>query len=218
VTGTRTSVDGVGAQDRRLPVVTGAGAILGGAAWVTACVIHASQPSGCVGDADCSRVAMREATYATSLLLAAAGALLVASGGGLLLLIRRDGRLGRGAVLGSASAAVGVLLLVVAVTVQALFFDGDFALMPALVVPGIALLAVGLVLVGWSVIRSEVLPRWAGIALASGAVLLVGANEQTDAVLLAVPFGVAWLVTGLALCGRRARDRPRAGSAGPPAG
>lgn len=205
-------------QDRRLAVVTGACAILGGAAWATACVIHASQPSGCVGDTDCSRVAMREATYAASLLLAAAGALLVGSGGGVLWLIRRQGRLGRGAVLGAASAAVGVLLLVVAVTVQALFFDGDFALMPAFVVPGIALLAVGLALVGWSVLRSGVLPRWAGMSLALGAVLLLGANEQTDAVLLAVPFGLAWLATGLALCGRWAGDRAAAGSAGPHAG
>jgi hypothetical protein len=42
--------------------------------------------------------------------------------------------------------------------------------------------------------------------------VLLGANEQTSAVLLAVPFGVAWLATGAALLlgGRGSGVRQRA--------
>ena len=121
-----------------------------------------------------------------------AGLMLVASGTGLLGMIRRQGRLSRAAVVGATLALVGLCLLTVAVTVQAVFFpDGDFDLMPFLVGPGVLLLAAGLAAVGWTVLRSGVLPRWAGASLLVGAVLILAANEQTDAVLLAVPFGIA---------------------------
>lgn len=205
MTSGRAGLGGDGGQARGLATVTGACAVLGGAAWVTACVIHASQPSGCVGDTDCARVSMREATSATSLLLAVTGALLVASGAGLLTMIRRRDRLGRATVTGAVLCVLGVGVLAVAVTVQAVFFDDDFSYMPFLVVPGVALLCVGLALVAWTVMRSGLLPRWVGAALLGGAVLLPAANEQTDAVLLAVPFGLAWMATGVAVWGAHSR-------------
>lgn len=201
-----------GGDGRGPAAVTAACAVLGGTAWVTACVLHASQPSGCVGNTDCALVPMREATSVTSLLVAATGVLLVVSGAGLLRLIRRRDRLDRTAVLGAAIAALGVGLLAVAVTVQAVLYDDDFSSMPFLVVPGVALLSAGVALVAWTVIRSGLLPRWAGAALVAGAVLLPAANEQTGAVLLAVPFGLAWIAAGFAVWAHRARslapDRP----------
>jgi hypothetical protein len=68
--------------------------------------------------------------------------------------------------------------------------------------PGLIAVAVGLALVGWAVLRSSVVPRWAGIGLLVGVLLLAGVSEQNSRVLLALPFGMAWLVTGAVLVQR----------------
>ncbi len=185
-------------DDKTLARYAGACAVLGGSAWVAACALHASQPSGCVGDG-CELAPMRDATSMTSLLFAASGVLLLLSGAGLVALIRRRGRLAWPGVLGSAASVGGAAVLILAVALQELLFTGDFALMPALVLPGIVLLALGSALLAWNISRSRVLPRWSATGLLLGAVLLPGANEQTAAVLLAVPFGVAWIATGAAV-------------------
>jgi hypothetical protein len=49
------------------------------------------------------------------------------------------------------------------------------------------------------VLRAEVLPRWLAIVLLASAAFLVTANEQTTRVLLAVPFGLAWILVGAVL-------------------
>jgi len=109
----------------------------------------------------------------------------------------------------AAMCSLGLALLAVASAIQALFYDGDFPLMPGFVLPGVAALVVGLLLVAWTVLRGRVVPAWAGTALLAGAALMVGVNEQTAAILLAVPFGVAWFATGVALLVPR-RDRSAA--------
>ena len=185
-------------DDKRLTRMAGACAAIGGAAWTAATIIHASQPRGCVGD-ECDHLPMRDATTATSVLLALAAVMLVACGAGLLVLVRRHGRLGRTGVAGAGACGLGLALLAAATGIQALFYDGDFPLMPAFVIPGVAALVVGLLLVAWTVLRARVVPAWAGTALLVGAALMVGANEQTAAVLLAVPFGLAWFATGVML-------------------
>ena len=119
------------------------------------------------------------------------------------MLIKRRGHLGRAGIFGAALCAFGLAVLALAAIVQELFYEGDFWLMPAFVVPGVAALAVGLALVGWAVLRSRLLPTWSGVSLLAGALLLLGANEQTAAVLLAVPFGLAWVATGATLLQRR---------------
>jgi hypothetical protein len=72
--------------------------------------------------------------------------------------------------------------------------------------------------VGWTVLRSGILPTWLGVALLVSALLLPAANEQTSAVLLAIPFGLAWATTGLILLlGQLSRNpvpRKRGGAAG----
>lgn len=191
-------------NDTRMSSYTGACAVLGGVAWTIATVIHASQPRGCVGS-ECEVMPMRSATTATSLLVGLAGVMMVASGAGLLALVKRRDRLRWTGVLGAASCAFGVAALGSAAAVQALFYDGDFPLMPVFVGPGVVALAGGVGLVAWTVLRSRVLPAWSGVSLLVGAALLLGANEQTAAVLLALPFGAAWGVTGAALLLRGTR-------------
>lgn len=152
---------------------------------------------------ECVALPMRSATTGTSLLVALAAVMMFASGAGLLLLIRRHGRLGWTGVVGATACGVGVVTLALAAALQEVLYDGDFPWMPTFVGPGVIALAAGLALVGWTVLRSRVVPPSVGVSLLIGAVLLVGANEQTAAVLLAVPFGVAWLATGAALMLRR---------------
>ena len=185
----------------------GACAVIGGCAWTAASINHASQPRGCVGD-ECVAAQMRNATTGTSLLVALAGVMMVASGAGLLLLIRRRSHLGLTGMLGATACGFGVVVLALATALQVLVYGSDFRWMPAFVVPGVTALAVGLALIGWTVLRSGVVPSWVGVGLLIGAVLLVGANEQTAAVLLAVPFGMAWLATGAALMLRRNEATP----------
>jgi hypothetical protein len=83
--------------------------------------------------------------------------------------------------------------------VPATIFGPGVDAIPLFVIPGIVLVAVGAVLVAVVVIRSRVLPRWAGFSLLIGAAMLLLANEQTAAILFAVPFGIAWLLVGAAL-------------------
>jgi hypothetical protein len=129
--------------------------------------------------------------------------MLVVTGAGLLSLMRRQGVLGRTARLGAAACVVGLATLAAAVVLQSVFFGDDFELMPWFVGPGVLALALGIALLGWAILRSGVLPGWSGISLLVGAALLLGANEQTSAVLLAVPFGLAWMAAGVALLRQR---------------
>ncbi|GAA2153729.1 hypothetical protein GCM10009844_38580 [Nocardioides koreensis] len=196
-------------DDTRLAQVGGACAVVGGCAWTAASIMHASQPRGCVGS-ECDYLPMRSASTGTAVLVALAAAMMIACGTTLMLLVRRRNELGRTGVLGAAACGFGIGALALAAGVQALAYDGDFPWMPAFVGPGVAALVVGLALVAWTVLRSRVVPTWAGIGLLIGAVLLLGTNEQTTAVLLAVPFGVAWLATGAALLLRRPEGAPAA--------
>jgi hypothetical protein len=72
-------------------------------------------------------------------------------------------------------------------------------LMPGFVIFTLLALTVGGALLGWTVLRSRVLPRWAGVLLILGLVPLFWANEQTDSILLAIPFGLAWIAVGTLL-------------------
>ncbi len=90
-------------------------------------------------------------------------------------------------------------MLVISGLIQALFFGGDFPLMPYFVVPGLLALVVGFVLVGIAILSAGVLPRWVAVLIIVGALAMLGANEQTARVLLMIPFGVAWVAVGYVL-------------------
>lgn len=191
-------------NDTRIARSSGALAVMGGSAWIAASVMHATEPRGCVR-AECATLSMRDATTATALLVALAGLTLVVGGAGLLTLVKRRDGLSWSGRLGAALCGLGMVALALAVTVQELLYDGDFLWMPGFVVPGMLALTAGLALVGWTLLKSPVLPTWSGVALLASALLLLGANEQTSAVLLAIPFGLAWATTGATLLLRHPR-------------
>ena len=85
---------------------------------------------------------------------------------------------------------------------QSIFYNGDFWAMPYFVVPAALALVAGFVLLGVAILRLGVLPRWSAALLIAGALALLGMNEQTTQVLLAIPFGVAWAAIGAVLWSR----------------
>ena len=48
-------------------------------------------------------------------------------------------------------------------------------------------------------LKAGVLPRVVAVVLIATALLLPFANEQTSRILLAIPFGLAWVAAGIAL-------------------
>ncbi len=172
--------------------------MLGGALWVIGNVIHASKPRGCIAE-ECALRPMRETSTLEGILMLLSLLLFVAGAAGLLVLAQRLGRVGRMGKAGIVIGAVGVAVLVVAGLIQALFFDGDFPLMPYFVIPGVLALIVGFVLLGIAILRAGVLPRWVAVLIIVGALAMLGANEQTARVLLMIPFGVAWVAVGYVL-------------------
>jgi hypothetical protein len=183
----------------QLTTVTGVCSTLGGLAWVLACFVHNSLPQGCIGDG-CSERPMRGSSTLDTALFDLAGVLLALSGTGLLLLAHRTRRLGRLGAVAGGTAALGLLLLAGAAVMSTL--DNNWEGMPGLVIPGIGLLAIGLVLVTVVVLRAGVVPTWLGCLLVATALLLPFANEQTSRILLAVPFGLVWLAVGVVLLTR----------------
>jgi hypothetical protein len=71
--------------------------------------------------------------------------------------------------------------------------------MPYFFIPGGLALVAGFMLLGLAILRARVLPRWTAGLLIVGALAMLGFNDQTAQVLLAIPFGVAWVAVGYAL-------------------
>lgn len=102
---------------------------------------------------------------------------------------------------------VAVLLFagaIAAVQVSPVWADGA---MPWFVVPGVALTALSVALICWTILRSRLVPKWVPMALIASAALMLAANEQTARILLAVPFGVCWIGVGVMLWLNPARGR-----------
>ncbi len=68
-----------------------------------------------------------------------------------------------------------------------------------LMLPAGLALIVGLVLTGIAVFRTGVLPRWVAVLLTIGTLAMLGFNDQTAEVLMAIPFGISWIAVGYAL-------------------
>ena len=175
----------------------GISSLAGGLAWVTACLVHNSQPQGCIGDACELGGTERGSTPVDATLMVVAGLLLAASGLGLLLLARRGSRSQAAGVVAALTGSLGLVLLLSALIVASQ--DPDWEGMPGLVVPGVVLLAIALVSLGFRVLRAGVLPGVVAGALVATALLLPFANEQTSRILIAIPFGLAWAAAGIAL-------------------
>ncbi len=176
----------------------GLAAMVGGALWIVGTVIHASKPRGCIAE-ECAFRPMRESGALDGGLMLVSLLLFVAGAAGLVVLTRSIGRFGRMGRTGSIIGALGAALLVTSGLVQNIFFGGDFPLMPYFVIPGALALIAGVLLLGVAVLRAGVLPRWVAVLIIVGALLMLGANEQTARVLLTIPFGLAWVAVGYVL-------------------
>ena len=179
---------------RAVTGATGVCAVLGGAALAAACFAQNTAPQGCIGDT-CDTRPMRDSPAAAVVLEAFAAGLIALSLLGLLVLAHERGRLGRVGRAGAFVGGLGLALLVAAGVVA--ISDPDFEQMPGLVVPGVLLALVGLLLLAWAIYRADLLPRWLTVLVLVCVLVMVPVNEQTSRVLLAVPFGVAWMLVGL---------------------
>jgi hypothetical protein len=185
--------------------------VLGGLLWVAGAIVTALKPEGCVGaECDLPGRSMREGGSLDGA-LAIIGVLLIAMGATAVVSRAREaGRLGTLGRVGLLFGIAGAALLLIAGLVQAIFFGGDFPYMPLFVLPGGLALVIGFLLLGIAMLRSEVLPRWAGALLVIGALVMLGFNDQDARALLAVPFGLAWIAVGCALWAERSERPPGA--------
>ena len=174
---------------------SGVAAILGGLLCALAAALHSLEPAGCIG-LECDTRPMRSGTALVSVLGAAATVFILIGMAGLMIMARRSGRHTKLANAGLITAAAGFAVLLLGALIQAFFFSGDFPWMPFFVIPGLIGVIAGFVLIGVFILRSGLLPRWLGIFLVVSSVLLLAANEQTAAVLFAVPFGLAVATVG----------------------
>ena len=179
--------------DARLARAAGTVAVIGGAGWLVAIILHSLQPRGCIRD-QCLDRPQREATTATSWLMALAAVALLAFLLTLLALLERSGNLGWPGIAGVAACGLGLGSLALATLPQL-----RDHLRP---LPMLAAIAVGLALLGGTVLRSRLIPIWAAVGLLIGFLLLAGVSEQTSRVLLALCFAMAWLVIGIVLMQR----------------
>lgn len=176
----------------------GLASILGGVLWIAGAILTASKPRGCIGD-ECAFRPMREGDPLDAALFLLTVLLLALGIAGLVIRAQNSGRFGRLGRVGLIAGATGLTVLIISSLVQALFFGGDFPLMPYLVIPGGLAVVAGFLLLGLAILQASVLPRWAAGLLIAGALALLGCNDQNARVLLAIPFGVAWVAVGYVL-------------------
>jgi hypothetical protein len=175
--------------------------MLGGVLWMVGTVLHSLEPRGCVG-AECATAPMRDSSTLVAVLAVSAALLIMVGVAGLVRLVQDPGRLGRSGRVGLRVGVAGLAILLTAGVAQAVLFGDDFRLMPYFVLPGMGAVVIGFLLVGIAIMRAGVLPRWAGVLLVLGSLALVGSNEQTELVLLMLPFGLAWAAAGYAMTRR----------------
>lgn len=141
---------------------------------------------------------MRQTSMLEGILLIGGLVLTAIAAVALVALTRDAGTFGKVGKTGAFLALGGVAVLVLAMLLQGVF-EGDFGPMPYFVVPALACLVVGIVVLALTVLRSGILPGWAAAALLLGAVMMLAFNEQTAAAWLGIPFGLAWIAVGSAL-------------------
>ena len=148
---------------------------------------------------------MRESGPVEGVLLAAALLGMALGAAGVLKLVRGVEGSRRATTWAFRLVAGGGAAVVLLGVTQAAFFDGDLGPMPFLLIPaGIALLA-GFLMLGVAVLRSRVLPTPVSVTFLVATLLMAGFNEQTHAVLLGLPMGVAWIALGWTLWSGAAR-------------
>jgi hypothetical protein len=171
---------------------SGAAATVGGTLLCLFAVLVARKPAGCIGD-HCGRP-LRD--YSDVAGIGVAGLILIAAAcGGLVLFTARSGSMTRLVKAGAITASTGIALLFLAVPAGQL--SGE--LPPIFVLPGVAALAIGGLLLGIGILRTGILPTYAAAALVVGAVAILPANDETWRIVFVIPFGAAWVIAGIAL-------------------
>ena len=171
---------------------SGAAAVLGGILWIVPAIVTAFKPRGCIG-LECEVSTMRDTSDVTPFLLLAL--LLTALGlAGVAIRARNIERFGRLAKAGVALYGAGVVLFVLGTILTAISEVFWVLMLPA----GLALIA-GLVLTGIAAFKTGVLPHWVAVLLVIGSLAMLGFNDQTAEVLMAIPFGISWIAVGYAL-------------------
>ena len=179
--------------------LSGWSCVAGGMALIGQTLLHASLPEGCVGP-DCLTSDLR-GTAAGELPLGIASAVLLAIAAvSLVVLARRRRPLGKVGV-AVVVCAGGAFTFGAAAGLTAAVVD-DFAWMPLLVLPALALVVAAGILLAVLVLRARLIPTWLAVGMIIAASLLLLTNEQTVLVLLAVPFGTVCVVVGLYLIAR----------------
>jgi hypothetical protein len=178
--------------------MTGVAAVIAGLAICAASYVESTLPIGCV-DEQCAYRPQRPASVTADGFYALALVALVVAALGLGLLVLRRGRLGRNGVVAVGMIAIGAVVAVVANVVQAAFYDGDLAAMPAIFLPAVAAVVVGFALLMWVVIRARVVPLWVGVVVGLTVLLVPFGNQENTTVLLDVPFGLALTLAGALL-------------------
>jgi hypothetical protein len=177
---------------------SGVCALVGGCAWVAATLVHGSQPEGCGRDPCPIFPAPPERDFSTlgTGLFILGLVMLAASVAWLVLLMHQAGQLGRAGKVGATTCGVAAGSVVLGLLISPLL-PKDF--MPGFVLLFLLGLTIGVSLIGWAVLKSGLLPKWAGILLLLGVAPLFLANEQTDAVFFLIPLGVTWILVGVLL-------------------
>lgn len=184
---------------------SGPAAMLGGVLWAVWAVMVALTPEGCIG-AECELPGSSSRDWGHLAPLFFASALLISVGfARIVLLARSAGRSGNMQRIGAIIVALGVVTVTTATLIQSIFFGGDFPLMPYFVIPSGLAIVIGFLLSGIAILRTGVLPRWAAALLITATMVMLGVNEQNKRILMAIPFGIAWIAVGYTL--RSARDR-----------
>jgi hypothetical protein len=160
----------------------------------------ALKPEGCVGG-DCALPgrSFREGGVLDGVLLLGAVVLI---GVGVAALMRRAqgvGRFGRLGRIGLLCASVGLALVLSGL----LFIALTSRYIPFVMLPGGVVLFIGIVILSVAILRADVLPRWSAAVLLLGSLAMFNFNYQDARVLLAIPFGLAWVGVGFALWSTR---------------
>ncbi len=171
----------------------GLAAMLAGVLWIVPAIIIAFKPRGCIGPDECDVMAMRDTSDVAPFLLLAL-LLTVVGLAGVVIRARNTDGFGRLVKAGVALYVVGITLFVVGTVLNAISEAFWVLMLPA----GLAMI-VGLVLTGIAVFRTGVLPRWVAVLIVIGSLAMLGFNDQNAEVLMAIPFGIAWIAVGYAL-------------------
>jgi hypothetical protein len=129
---------------------------------------------------------------------------MIAAAFGLYRMHRFDGRGTRMVRMASLIAAASLLVGVLGLVLNSVFFDSGLLYL-IFSLAGILVAVLAFAVTGAGLMRSGVVPPWAGAMLILTSLLLPLENDQNERILFLVPFGLTWIVLGGLLLPRHNR-------------